>query len=248
MTDVGTTVDTLQLFGEPSRVRLLALLAKDELTVAELVAATGLVQSRVSTHLGKLREAGVVRDRKEGASTYYALANGAMPRAARTVWSAIESSIDDAQLVEDRERVVRVLKARETRGAWPDAVAGEMERHYSPGRTWESLARGLLALSRFGDVVDVGCGDGAVAQLVAPRAKSVTCVDRNGKDGRGGEEAPRALEERNVRRRRRRVAAVRRGALRIRRSSSTASRASRTRRRRRARSRASCGAAARSRS
>src|SRR5262249_10472474 len=63
--------------------------------------------------------------------------------------------------------------------AWPDAVAGQMERHYSPGRTWESLARGLVGFFLLGDVLDVGAGDGAVAQLLAPRSKSYTLVDCN---------------------------------------------------------------------
>jgi ArsR family transcriptional regulator len=178
---VADAVTTLQLLGEPSRVRLLALLAREELTVAELCAATGLAQSRVSTHLGKLREAGVLRDRRDGTSTYYALSDDrTMPAGARRVWSAIEADIDDAVLAEDRARCERVVRARgDGGGGWADEVAGEMERHYSPGRTWESLARGLLGVLRCGDVLDVGAGDGTVAQLLAPRARRVTCVDRN---------------------------------------------------------------------
>jgi ArsR family transcriptional regulator len=181
MNTVASTVNTLQLFGEPSRVRLLALLANEELSVAELTAATRLAQSRVSTHLGKLREAGVLRDRRDGHSTYYSLNDGAMPPEAKRLWGAIQPGIKDALLEGDRERCAKVLRARAKGTAWADAVAGEMERHYSPGRTWESLARGLLALGRFGDVLDVGCGDGSVAQLVLARAKSVTCVDRSEK-------------------------------------------------------------------
>ena len=61
--------------------------------------------------------------------------------------------------------------------SWADAVAGQMERHYSPGRTWEATARGLLGLCSLGDVLDVASGDGALAELVAPRARSVTCLD-----------------------------------------------------------------------
>jgi ArsR family transcriptional regulator len=49
------TATLLHLFGDPTRVRLVALLARHELTVAELMAVTELAQSRVSTHLGKLR-------------------------------------------------------------------------------------------------------------------------------------------------------------------------------------------------
>jgi DNA-binding transcriptional ArsR family regulator len=64
--DLVAAVDLLQLIGEPTRVRLLALLAAHELTVAEIVAVTQLAQSSVSTHLGTLREAGPVRNRRAG--------------------------------------------------------------------------------------------------------------------------------------------------------------------------------------
>jgi ArsR family transcriptional regulator len=158
-------------------VRLLALLAEQELTVNELCAATGLGQSRVSTHLGKLREAGLLRDRRAGGSTFYRMTNGEMPDAARKLWSVVASELDDAQLASDRRRCAGVLRARAATGRWPDSVAGEMERHYSPGRTWEALARGLIGLVDLGDVLDAGAGDGATAQLLAPRARSITSVD-----------------------------------------------------------------------
>jgi SAM-dependent methyltransferase len=172
-------VDLLQLVGEPTRVRLLALLAVEELTVAEIVAVTQLAQSSVSTHLGKLREATLVRDRKSGASTYYALNSGAMPESARNVWELVRAEVSDSLLDSDRERATHVVRARERASGWPDEVAGEMERHWSPGRTWESLARAMVGVVRLGDVVDIGAGDGTVAQLFGPRARSWTCVDRS---------------------------------------------------------------------
>jgi SAM-dependent methyltransferase len=159
----------------------MALLAQAELTVAELVSITEIGQSSVSTHLAKLRDAGLLRDRRIGASTLYAPNDGSMPADARRVWSLVAEEIDDAVLEGDRERCADVLKARARNGTWPDSVAGQMERHYSPGRTWESVARGLFGLMRLGDVLDVGSGDGAMAHLVAPHAQSVTCLDRNPK-------------------------------------------------------------------
>ncbi|MHC4732038.1 MAG: ArsR/SmtB family transcription factor, partial [Planctomycetota bacterium] len=71
MTTLAAATDLMRLLGDPTRVRLLSLLAKEELTVAELTQVTRLTQSRVSTHLGKLREAGLVRDRRAGTSSYY---------------------------------------------------------------------------------------------------------------------------------------------------------------------------------
>jgi ArsR family transcriptional regulator len=52
-----------------------------------------------------------------------------------------------------------------------------MERHYSPGRTWETLARSLLQLLETGDVLDIASGDGITAELLAPHARSIVCVD-----------------------------------------------------------------------
>jgi ArsR family transcriptional regulator len=179
MSSLGATSDLLGLLAEPSRVRLLALLGNNELTVNELCSVTELGQSRVSTHLGRLREAGLLRDRRAGGSPFYRRANGEMPDAARKLWSVVASELDDAQLASDRRRCAGVLRARAAIGRWPDSVAGEMERHYSPGRTWDALARGLVGLLRLGDVLDAGSGDGAIAQLVAPRARTYTLLDRS---------------------------------------------------------------------
>jgi len=177
MATLATTIDLLNLFSDPTRVRLMALLAREELSVAELTSVTQLPQSRVSTHLGKLREAEVLRDRRAGASTFYALNDAGMPSDARKVWSLVAAEVDDAVLETDRKRCDAVLRARSGNGRWPEAIAGEMERHYSPGRTWEALARGFVGLLALGDVLDIGAGDGTIAELLAPRARSYTAVD-----------------------------------------------------------------------
>jgi ArsR family transcriptional regulator len=52
-----------------------------------------------------------------------------------------------------------------------------MERHYSPGRTWEALARTALPLLEPGDVLDIASGDGVLAELLAPHAGRYVCVD-----------------------------------------------------------------------
>ena len=179
MLTVDSTVDLLNVLGDATRVRLLSLCGDGELTVAELTAITELSQSRVSTHLGRLKEAGLLRDRKVGASTYYALNDAAMPASARRLWELVRGEVSDGVLEADRKRRTALEKAREGAASWPDSIAGAMERHYSPGRTWEATARGLLGLARLGDVLDIGSGDGAIAQLLAPRAESITCLDRS---------------------------------------------------------------------
>lgn len=177
--DLGAATNLLSLLGDATRVRLVALLAREELSVAELVEATGVPQSRVSTHLGRLRDAGLVRDRKAGTSAYYSLAEAAMPEPARKVLALVRAEVSDATLAADARRAEAVVKRRRDGLVWPESVAGSMERHYSPGRTWESMAHGILGAVRAGDVLDAGCGDGTVAALFAPRAASVTCLDRS---------------------------------------------------------------------
>jgi len=174
--DLASASSVLRLLADPTRVRLLALLEHEELTVAELAAVLHLAQPRVSTHLAKLKEAGLVRDRRAGVSAYYR-ANSEGEEAQRKLLDSLRQSIDDALLREDTARLPAVLAQRAGIEGWADTVAGDMERHYSPGRTWETLARSLLQLLETGDVLDIASGDGITAELLAPHARSITCVD-----------------------------------------------------------------------
>ena len=174
--DLATASGVLRLLADPTRVRLLALLEHEELTVAELAAVLHLAQPRVSTHLAKLKDAGLVRDRRAGVSAYYR-ANNEGDQAQHDLLASLRASIDDALLHEDAARLPGVLANRAREEGWADTVAGDMERHYSPGRTWETLARSLLQLLGTGDVLDIASGDGITAELLAPHAHSIVCVD-----------------------------------------------------------------------
>lgn len=167
----------LKVFADATRVRLLALLEGEELTVAELSAITQLAQPRVSTHLAKLKEAGLVRDRRAGVSAYYRFDDAALDPAQRALWQSISTGSDDPLLHQDAERVPAVLATRAADQNWADSVAGDMERHYSPGRTWEALARTALPLLEPGDVLDIASGDGVLAELLAPHAQRYVCID-----------------------------------------------------------------------
>ena len=167
----------LKVFADATRVRLLALLELEELTVAELSSVTRLAQPRVSTHLARLKEAGLVRDRRAGVSAYYRFDEAALDPAQRALWQALRAGSDDPLLRQDAERLPTVLAARAADQNWADSVAGDMERHYSPGRTWEALARSALPLLAPGDVLDIASGDGVLAELLAPHAGRYVCVD-----------------------------------------------------------------------
>lgn len=174
--DLSTASTVLRLLADPTRVRLLALLDREELTVAELAAVLHLAQPRVSTHLAKLKEAELVRDRRAGVSAYYRANADADPTLAALV-ASLRDTLSDALLREDAERLPAVLAQRARAEGWADTVAGDMERHYSPGRTWETLARSLLQLLATGDVLDIASGDGVTAELLAPHARSIICID-----------------------------------------------------------------------
>lgn len=190
--DLDAWSTCLKVLADPTRVRLLALLEREELTVAELSAVTRLAQPRVSTHLAKLKEADLVRDRRAGVSAYYRF-NDHLEPAERTLWEALRAGTDDPLLRQDGERLLAVLATRSADQNWADSVAGDMERHYSPGRTWEALARAALPMLAPGDVLDVASGDGVLAELLAPHARRYVCIDSSTKVVQAASERLRKL-------------------------------------------------------
>lgn len=166
-----------KLLGDATRVRLLALLEEEELTVAELTQITQLAQSRVSTHLAKLREVALVRDRRAGVSSYYSFNENGLAAPLKTLWASLRASVEDSILSQDAERLTNALNARHSGESWADAVAGDMHRQYSPGRTFDASAKAVFGLLQLGNVLDIASGDGAMAEVLAPRAQHITCVD-----------------------------------------------------------------------
>lgn len=166
-----------RLLSDSTRLRLLMLLDREELSVAELAAITQLAQPRVSTHLAKLKEAGLVSDRREGVFVYYRMASNIADQSLKALWELLRTSTSDPLVKKDFERIPQALNARGSGSSWADRVAGDMERHYSPGRTWEVTAHAIVQLLELGDVLDIASGDGVLAELLAPRARSIKCLD-----------------------------------------------------------------------
>jgi ubiquinone/menaquinone biosynthesis C-methylase UbiE/DNA-binding transcriptional ArsR family regulator len=166
-----------RLLADASRMRLLLLLEEHELSVAELTQVTRLAQSRVSTHLARLQRSGLVQQRRVGAAAYYAASDVARDNVAGGVWALLREQVSDSIVRVDRERAAEVIRQRKRVQTWAESVAGRMERQYSPGRTWEATARALIGLFAPGDVLDIACGDGVLAELLAPQARSITAVD-----------------------------------------------------------------------
>ena len=73
---MSSTLKSLRALSDPTRLRIIALLEKDELSVNELQEITRMGQSRISTHLGLLQDSGLVQSRRDGKRTFYKLETG----------------------------------------------------------------------------------------------------------------------------------------------------------------------------
>lgn len=127
--------------------------------------------------MARLREAGLVADRREGVSVYYRINGDRASSDLLEFWAQLHNSLDDSVVRSDAEQLRQVLDQRARGSNWPDSVAGDMERHYSPGRTWESTARALVNLIEPGRVLDIASGDGVMGELLARQADRIDCVD-----------------------------------------------------------------------
>ncbi len=166
-----------RLFADGTRLRLLLLLEEQSLSVAELTRVTELAQSRVSTHLGKLRDAGLVSDHRSGTSVLYELNLSNASDSTREFWLTLRQHLDESELERDRERMREILRQRDNARSWADSVAGRMKSQYSPGRTWEATTRAIMQLLQLGDVLDIASGDGLLAELLSGHCRKVTCID-----------------------------------------------------------------------
>ncbi len=100
-------------FAEPTRVRVLSALQQGELCVCELCDALNVPQSTLSTHLQVIRDAGLVRTRKEGKWIYYAL-NGKKTSLTGAVFKLFAPNLtEDKMIARDRKRLRARLACRQ---------------------------------------------------------------------------------------------------------------------------------------
>src|SRR5436190_8091631 len=89
---MSSTLKFLRALSDPTRLRIVALFEKDELSVNELQEITRMGQSRISTHLGLLQDSGLVQSRREGKRTFYKLVQSAEGTAGEFIQLAIRAS------------------------------------------------------------------------------------------------------------------------------------------------------------
>ncbi|MDA5195062.1 ArsR/SmtB family transcription factor [Govanella unica] len=181
---VGFTMDdllsALKSVAEPTRLRVLALLAEGELTVTELTQILRQSQPRVSRHLKLLCEAGVLNRYREGTWVFYRLSPGdGIGLLARGLLNYLPG--DDHVLAADQERLSQVRQSRTAAAAeYFGRVAADWDRlrslHVADTEV-EARLLDILGARRYGDVLDVGTGTGRILELLAARADHATGID-----------------------------------------------------------------------
>jgi len=176
------TLKSLRALSDPTRLRIVALLERDELSVNELQEITRLGQSRISTHLGLLSDCALVLSRREGKRTFYKL----NPQATGTIGEFIQLAIRGArELPEyggDQINLKRVVnRRREQAQVYFNQIAGRFDRVYGPGRSWQAFGHLLLRILPPLVVADLGAGEGLLSELLARSCKRVIAVDNSEK-------------------------------------------------------------------
>lgn len=172
---------TLRVLGDAGRVRLLRLLAREELSVAELQEVLGAGQSRISMQLSQLKAAGLVEVRRAGQKSLYRAAFPA--RLAGVVEEVLERSGEEIQDSGHDDEALRLVleRRRDTLRQHFDDLAGRFGRDYVPGRSWKALSEMMMRLLPPLDIADLGAGEATLALMLAGRARSVIAVDNSQK-------------------------------------------------------------------
>jgi ubiquinone/menaquinone biosynthesis C-methylase UbiE len=179
---MAPVLKSLRAMSDETRLRILALLEKSELSVRELQEITRLSQSGISTHLGLLQDAGLVQSRREGKSTFYRPSQDSDGSAAQFLKLALQGAVELPGHAGDLINLKRILKRRHERDqVYFNQVAGRFDRVYGPGRSWQGFGHLLLRIIPPLVVADLGSGEGLLSELLARRCKKVIAVDNSEK-------------------------------------------------------------------
>ncbi len=176
---VTSIVKSLRVLGDTNRLRMLLLLSREELSVAELQEILGMGQSSISTHLAQLKHADMVEDRRAGKNIWYrSKSGGEVLSQLLALLQQAPQELPEAQ--HDQAALELVLRKRQDKTrAFFDDMAGRLGREYVPGRSWKSIAEALLLLLPPMVIADLGAGEGAFSLLLAQRAQQVIAVDNS---------------------------------------------------------------------
>src|SRR5580765_1685642 len=179
---MSSTLKSLRALSDPTRLRIVALLEKDELSVNELQEITRMGQSRISTHLGLLLDSGLVQARREGKRTFYKLNHQSDSGVVEFIQLAIRGAKELSDHSSDQINLKRILnRRREQAQVFFNQIAGRFDRVYGPGRSWQAFGHLLLRILPAVTVADLGSGEGLLSELLARRCRKVIAVDNSEK-------------------------------------------------------------------
>jgi ubiquinone/menaquinone biosynthesis C-methylase UbiE len=194
---MASIVKILRVVADPTRLRILLVLEREELSVAELQEILAMGQSTISTHLSQLKQAGLVEDRRTGKSSLYKLMRENGAGVLGELLTQARGELDEAK--RDQAAVKRVLRKRQDKmRAFFDEVAGRFGRTYVPGKSWKSVAEALLKLMPPMVIADLGAGEGAFSLLLAQRATRVIAVDSSARMVEVGRQQTRVQGVKNL--------------------------------------------------
>lgn len=175
-------VAALKAAAEPTRLRILMLLAHYELNVKDLTQILGQSQPRLSRHLKLLVEAGLVERAREGSWVYFHV-SGRTNGGRLTLQLLAATDASDPELVRDRERAYALRRQRETVAQrYFETHAGDWDRlralHVSESEV-EAAMLEALGPGPFDTVVDLGTGTGRTLELLAGRFNYALGIDAN---------------------------------------------------------------------
>lgn len=172
------TVEALRAAGEPTRLRLLSLLAGEELSVMEMSRILDQSQPRVSRHLKLMTDAGLIERFPDGARVYYRLSHDAQAR--RLIDTVLDILAEDAGEA-DHRRLDEVRKDREEAAAsYFEQVAPQWDRLrslYVSESAVEAALEKAVGPGPFERVVDLGTGSGRMLTLFGKKAKMSVGLD-----------------------------------------------------------------------
>ena len=179
-TGLNMMVDTLKAVAESSRLRILLLLARGDLTVTDLTDILNQSQPRVSRHLKLLMEAALIERYQEGSWAFFRLSDG---EAARDFLAGVIGRIDRADPVVERdlERLDAVKRRRQERAAdYFSANAASWDQIRSlhvPDGAVEGALKELIGERPFQAMLDLGTGTGRLLELFAPLYRRGVGID-----------------------------------------------------------------------
>jgi|HubBroStandDraft_4_1064222.scaffolds.fasta_scaffold05273_4 ubiquinone/menaquinone biosynthesis C-methylase UbiE len=182
----GASLDTLlaalRAVAEPTRLRLLVLCARGELTVSELAQILGQSQPRVSRHLKLLCEAGLLDRLREGSWVFYRLSSGSAASALTRHLVAACSESDETVALDLRRLAATKSQRAELAAAYFRENAAHWHRIrslYIDEREVEAALVEIIAAEAPRDLLDIGTGTGRMLEVLGPRVASAVGVDQS---------------------------------------------------------------------